>query len=59
MKTLRIIIAILLFVYAGYLLMRILPVINKLTDFGIGVLLGALVLITAGILILRIKPRKK
>jgi len=59
MKILRIVLAVILLVYSGYLLINVLPVLNNLTDYGIGVLIGALVLLTAGILLLRIKPKKK
>jgi len=59
MKTIRIVLAVIILLYAGYLLINVLPVIHKLTDYGIGVLAGALVLLTAGILLLRIKPKKK
>ncbi|MDX9747232.1 MAG: hypothetical protein RBT57_01895 [Paludibacter sp.] len=59
MKTIRIVLAVIILLYSGYLLINVVPVIHKLTDYGIGVLAGALVLLTVGILLLRGKPKKK
>jgi len=58
MKTLRISIAVILIAYSGYLLVNMVLVADKLNSFGYGVVLGALVILIAGILLLRFKTKK-